>query len=69
VERFWERPYGLKFAVGIEDTFIPQTSPDLRSLNEYGMNDLEPDGGGGFLRIETPVVSAFRTAAGRTSKR
>jgi len=69
VERFWERPYGLKFAVGIEDTFIPQTSPDLRSLDEYGMYDLEPDGGEGFLLIETPVVSTLRTAAGRTSKR
>jgi beta-glucosidase/6-phospho-beta-glucosidase/beta-galactosidase len=35
MERFWERPYGLKFAVGIEDTFIPQVSPGLRSLDEY----------------------------------
>jgi beta-glucosidase len=35
VERFWERPYGLKFAVGIEDTFIPQTSPGRRALDEY----------------------------------
>ena len=35
MERFWEGPYGLKFAVGIEDTFMPQTSPGLRSLDEY----------------------------------
>jgi beta-glucosidase/6-phospho-beta-glucosidase/beta-galactosidase len=35
VDRFWERPYGLKLAVGIEDTFIPQVSPGLRSLDEY----------------------------------
>jgi beta-glucosidase len=35
VERFWERPYALKFAVGIEDTFVPQVSPGLRSLDEY----------------------------------
>ena len=35
MSRFWERPYGLKFAVGIEDTFIPQVSPNLRSLDEY----------------------------------
>ena len=35
MSRFWQRPYGLKFAVGIEDTFIPQTSPNLRSLDEY----------------------------------
>jgi beta-glucosidase len=35
MERFWERPYGLKFAVGIEDTFVPQASPGLRPLDEY----------------------------------
>jgi beta-glucosidase len=35
VDRFWERPYGLKFAVGIEDTFVPQASPGLRALDEY----------------------------------
>jgi beta-glucosidase len=33
--RFWERPYELKFAVGIEDTFIPQTYHGRRSLDEY----------------------------------
>jgi len=37
VNRFWERPYGLRFAVGIEDTFIPQTSPGRRTLDEYGL--------------------------------
>ena len=63
MERFWERPYGLKFAVGIEDTFIPQVSSGT------GMYDLEPDGGGGFHRIEAPVVKAFRTATERTSER
>jgi beta-glucosidase len=35
LDRFWERPYGLKFAVGIEDTLIPQTSPGRRALDEY----------------------------------
>ena len=35
MDRFWELPYGLKLAIGIEDTFIPQTSPGLRSLDEY----------------------------------
>ena len=35
MDSFWERPNGLKFAVGIEDTFIPQVSPDLRRLDEY----------------------------------
>ncbi len=33
--RFWERPYGLKFAVGIEDTFTPQTYHGRRALDEY----------------------------------
>ena len=37
MNRFWERPYGLRFAVGIEDTFIPQTSPGRRTLDEYGL--------------------------------
>ena len=36
---FWERPYGLKFAVGLEDTFIPQTSPGRRALDEYELTD------------------------------
>ncbi|MGH3089739.1 MAG: family 1 glycosylhydrolase, partial [Rubrobacteraceae bacterium] len=35
MDRFWEQSYGLKFAVGIEDTFIPQTSPGRRALDEY----------------------------------
>jgi beta-glucosidase len=35
MDRFWESPYGLKFAVGIEDTFVPQASPGLRPLDEY----------------------------------
>ena len=35
MERFWERPYGLWFAVGIEDTFVPQSCPGLRPLDEY----------------------------------
>jgi hypothetical protein len=30
LSRFWEKPYGPKFAVGIEDTFIPQTGPGRR---------------------------------------
>ena len=32
---FWEKPCGLKFAVGIEDTFVPQASSNLRALDEY----------------------------------
>ena len=35
MDRFWERPYGLRFAVGVEDTFVPQVSPGLRPLDEY----------------------------------
>ncbi len=35
MDRFWEEPYGLRFAVGIEDTFIPQTYPGRRALDEY----------------------------------
>lgn len=41
MERFREQPYGLEFAVGIEDTFIPQTSswrraePDVLGVNYY----------------------------------
>ena len=35
MDRFWERFYGLRFAVGIEDTFVPQVSPGLRPLDEY----------------------------------
>jgi hypothetical protein len=31
-------------------------------LRHTGIYDLEPDGGGGFLRVETPVVRAFRAA-------
>jgi len=38
-------------------------------LRHMGMYDLEPDGRGGFLRIETPVVKAFRAATERTSER
>ena len=38
MDRFWERPYGLKFAVGIEDTFIPQVSPGCRALDEYELS-------------------------------
>jgi beta-glucosidase len=37
LDRFWERPYGLKFAVGIEDTFIPQSYPARRALDEYDL--------------------------------
>ena len=33
-----------------------------------GMYDLEPDGKGCFLRVETPVVRAFWTATERTSE-
>jgi hypothetical protein len=32
------------------------------------MYDLEPDGKGGFLRVETPVVRALWTATERTSE-
>jgi beta-glucosidase len=38
VDRFWERPFGLKFAVGIEDTFVPQASSGLRPLDEYELS-------------------------------
>jgi hypothetical protein len=38
-------------------------------LWHMGTYDLEPDGRGGFLRIETPVAQAFRTAAERTLER
>jgi beta-glucosidase len=38
-------------------------------LWHMGMYDLEPDGRGGFLRIETPVAQAFRTEAERTLER
>ena len=38
-------------------------------LWHMGMYDLEPDGRGSFLRIETPVVKAFRTATERSSER
>jgi len=62
LSRFWERSYGLKFALAIEDAFIPQVSSGT------SMYDLEPDGRGDFLRIETPAVQAFRTAAERTSE-
>ena len=37
-------------------------------LWHMGMYDLEPDGKGGFLRVETPVVRAFWTATKRTSE-
>jgi len=39
LDRFWEPPYGLKFAVGIEDTFIAQTSPGRRALDEYELTE------------------------------
>jgi hypothetical protein len=38
-------------------------------LWHMGMYDLEPDGRGGFVRIETPAAGAFRVAIGRTSER
>jgi hypothetical protein len=38
-------------------------------LWHMGMYDLEPDGRGGFRRIETPVVRPFRTATERISER
>jgi hypothetical protein len=33
-----------------------------------GLYDLEPDGKGGFLRVETPVVRVLWTATERTSE-
>ena len=64
VDRFWERPYGLKFAVGIEDTFIPQVSPGLRSLDEYELTghydnwredlDLAASSGASMIRYGIP---------------
>jgi beta-glucosidase len=37
-------------------------------LWHMGMYDLVPHGEGGFLRIETPVVQAFRTAVERMTE-
>ena len=64
MERFWEKPYGLKFAVGIEDTFVPQVSPGLRSLDEYELTghyerwredlDLAASTGAAMIRYGTP---------------
>ena len=60
MDRFWGRPYGLKFAVGIEDTFIPQVSPGRREELARGFHARyeKPT-----FWTETPVVQAFRTAA------
>jgi hypothetical protein len=38
-------------------------------LRHMGVYDLEPDPGGGFFRVETPLVMAFRAATERTSER
>jgi beta-glucosidase/6-phospho-beta-glucosidase/beta-galactosidase len=64
VDRFWERPYGLRFAVGIEDTFVPQVSPGLRSLDEYELTghydnwradlDLAASSGASMIRYGIP---------------
>jgi beta-glucosidase len=64
VDSFWERPYGLKFAVGIEDTFVPQVSPGLRSLDEYELTghydnwredlDLAASSGASMIRYGIP---------------
>jgi beta-glucosidase/6-phospho-beta-glucosidase/beta-galactosidase len=64
VDRFWERPYGLKYAVGIEDTFVPQVSPGLRSLDEYELTghydnwrqdlDLAASSGASMIRYGIP---------------
>ena len=43
--------------------------PAENYLWHMGMYDLEPDGKGGFLRIETPVARAFRDAAERMTER
>jgi hypothetical protein len=43
--------------------------PPEAYLWHMGMYDLEPDGRGTFLRTETPVVGAFRTATERISER
>jgi beta-glucosidase len=42
--------------------------PAREYLWHKGVYDLEPDGNGGFLRIETPVVGASRTATEGTSE-
>lgn len=64
MDRFWERPYGLRFAVGIEDTFVPQVSPGLRSLDEYELTghydnwredlDLAASSGASMIRYGIP---------------
>ena len=64
MDRFWERPYGLKFAVGIEDTFVPQSSPGLRPLDEYDLTghygkwredlDLAASSGASMVRYGIP---------------
>jgi hypothetical protein len=63
VDRFRERPYGMKFDLGIDDAFIPPVSS---GTDPY---DLEPGGRGDLLRIETPLAQAGRTAAERSSER
>jgi beta-glucosidase len=64
VDRFWNRPYGLKFATGIEDTFVPQASPGLRPLDEYELTghydnwredlDLAASSGASMIRYGIP---------------
>jgi beta-glucosidase len=49
-------------------TYREGEKPAKDYLWQMGMYDLEPDGRGGFLRNETPVVRAFRTAAERNRR-
>ena len=64
MDRFWERPYGLKFAVGIEDTFVPQSSPGRRALDLYELTghyenwredlDMAASSGASMIRYSVP---------------
>jgi beta-galactosidase/beta-glucuronidase len=47
----------------VDWTYREGERPAKDYLRNMGMYDLEPDGESGFLRIETPVVRAFRAAA------
>ena len=63
-DRFWEEPYGFRFAVGLEDTFVPQTSPGHRALDLYELTghyenwredlDLAASSGASMIRYGVP---------------
>ncbi|WP_051172050.1 family 1 glycosylhydrolase [Microbacterium indicum] len=38
-DRDWHRDGRLHFALGIEDTFVPQTSPGERAIDEYALTE------------------------------